>query len=465
MKTGHQREGCFEIIGYPDCYKPLQDQKKNNQVTPNRSAVAMNTENDRTNNSVDERTMSNLIRSEFHKLFEKLKSQGSGNIHADRKCDSWIVDSGVTTHMCNNHALFDLAKPHTQNTYIHLADGSKHLIMHSGNMRLTDKLLLENTLHVPNLKFNLLSDHRTREVIGIACLVENLYIIKTESFDKRFIEDVLADFRYTVFIVAKIEPDTWHKRLGHLSHDVLINTGLIDKTTNKTSTCEIPTAVLKWKTPYEILMKKAVDYSFFRTFGCLCFATNTLPHKSKFDNRAIKCIFLGYANNQKGYRVYDIDKKIIFTYRDVVFKENIFPFANECTDPINSDIQTYNQSVTSIIEDQDEQDIHTQSNPEIIDEHTNAVDQQEHEHTSDDMHLRRSRRQIIRPAKLQDYVCVCDKENRDIYTVKFQDNMNTCMSVVFNLPTEPKNYTEAMKVKEWLEAMKSEIKALKDNDT
>ncbi|KAL2247235.1 UNVERIFIED_CONTAM: Retrovirus-related Pol polyprotein from transposon RE1 [Sesamum indicum] len=287
-KTGHQREGCLKSL---DIETGTNLSKSKRRTT----------------------------KSEFQKLFEELKSQGSGSIHADR----------------------------------------------------------------------------TREVIGIACLAENLYIIKTKSFDKRFIEDVLADFRYTGFIVAKIEPDTWHKRLGHLSHDVLIN--------------------------------------------------------------------IGYANNQKGYRVYDVNKKVIFTSRDVVYKENIFPFADECTDPINSDVQTYNQPVTSIIEDQDEQDTHMQPIPEIIEEHTPVNNQQEH--IPDDMYLRRSRRHIVKPAKLQDYVCACNKEDNDILTVKLQNNMDMCMNAVINMPNEPKNYSEAMKDKEWVEAINLEIKPLEDNDT
>ncbi|KAL2231985.1 UNVERIFIED_CONTAM: hypothetical protein Sindi_1378500 [Sesamum indicum] len=46
-KTGHLKEGCFEILGYPDWYKFLQEQKKNNLTIPSRSAVAMNAETER----------------------------------------------------------------------------------------------------------------------------------------------------------------------------------------------------------------------------------------------------------------------------------------------------------------------------------------------------------------------------------------------------------------------------------
>ncbi|KAL2228363.1 UNVERIFIED_CONTAM: Retrovirus-related Pol polyprotein from transposon RE1, partial [Sesamum indicum] len=98
-------------------------------------------------------------------------------------------------------------------------------------------------------------------------------------------------------------------------------------------------------------------------------------------------------------------------------------------------------------------------------EHTSDIDPQESEQISKNVNLRRSRRHIVGPTKLQDYACACEKENNDILTVTLQNNMNRCMSVVVNLPSEPRNYTEAVKRKEWVEAMESEIKALDDNDT
>ncbi|KAL2243485.1 UNVERIFIED_CONTAM: Retrovirus-related Pol polyprotein from transposon RE1 [Sesamum indicum] len=57
----------------------------------------------------------------------------------------------------------------------------------------------------------------------------------------------------------------------------------------------MPTAVLKWRSPYEILYNKTPEYGHLKTFGCLCFATNVIPHKRKFEPRAVRCVFLGYA--------------------------------------------------------------------------------------------------------------------------------------------------------------------------
>ncbi|MGS7457498.1 hypothetical protein, partial [Mycobacterium tuberculosis] len=79
-------------------------------------------------------------------------------------------------------------------------------------------------------------------------------------------------------------------------------------------------------TPYEKLFCKQPDLKHMRIFGCLCFVTITAPHSDKFKPRAFKGVFIGYAQNQKGYKVYDLITHKPVVSRDVVFHESIFPF-------------------------------------------------------------------------------------------------------------------------------------------
>ncbi|XP_049374646.1 uncharacterized protein LOC125839700 [Solanum verrucosum] len=51
-------------------------------------------------------------------------------------------------------------------------------------------------------------------------------------------------------------------------------------------------------------------------------------HKAKFDPRSTPHIFIGYPFNKKGYKVLDICTKKMHVSRDVVFYENVFPFAS-----------------------------------------------------------------------------------------------------------------------------------------
>ena len=88
----------------------------------------------------------------------------------------------------------------------------------------------------------------------------------------------------------------------------------------------IPTPILNWHTPFEVLYGHKPDYSMVKTFGCLCYITNTKPHKDKFETRSHKCVFLGYCLGKKAYKVYDIDTKQIYISRDIIFHKYSFPF-------------------------------------------------------------------------------------------------------------------------------------------
>lgn len=59
----------------------------------------------------------------------------------------------------------------------------------------------------------------------------------------------------------------------------------------------LPSSVINWKTPFELLYNKKTNYDYLKVFGCFCYITNTLSHKDKF---AL------YSPEQKAYKVYDI---------------------------------------------------------------------------------------------------------------------------------------------------------------
>ncbi|WRX20101.1 Retrotransposon gag domain - like 10 [Theobroma cacao] len=90
----------------------------------------------------------------------------------------------------------------------------------------------------------------------------------------------------------------------------------------------MPFPILQNKSPYEMLFNKKPDYSHFRVFGSLCFASTLVHQRKKFDHRARKCIMIGYLVGIKGYRLYDLQTHNVFVSKNVNFFEHIFPFKN-----------------------------------------------------------------------------------------------------------------------------------------
>ncbi|CAL2240436.1 unnamed protein product [Prunus armeniaca] len=83
----------------------------------------------------------------------------------------------------------------------------------------------------------------------------------------------------------------------------------------------LPSRVLGFKSPIKVMKGRKVDISHLRVFGCICFVHVQPHHRDKLDPRAVKCIFLGYASTQKGYKCYNPQLRKMIVSKDVRFQE------------------------------------------------------------------------------------------------------------------------------------------------
>lgn len=95
----------------------------------------------------------------------------------------------------------------------------------------------------------------------------------------------------------------------------------------------LPTSVLKQETPHERWCGKKPDMRHMRVFGCVAYAHIPDEERRKLDKKAVKLRFVGYANNAKGYRLYDEEKRRILIRRDVIFNESNFDWKQEAEVP------------------------------------------------------------------------------------------------------------------------------------
>lgn len=90
---------------------------------------------------------------------------------------------------------------------------------------------------------------------------------------------------------------------------------------------KIPSMILGWKSPFELLHENAPDFQMLRPFGCLAYAFNLISHRSKFDSKTLKCIFLGYDAFHKRFLLFDLDNNRVLISRDVKFFPTVFPYS------------------------------------------------------------------------------------------------------------------------------------------
>lgn len=57
----------------------------------------------------------------------------------------------------------------------------------------------------------------------------------------------------------------------------------------------LPTKLLNYKTPFEVLYNKIPHYKHLKVFGCLCYATNVTASPNKLGSRALMGIFIPLA--------------------------------------------------------------------------------------------------------------------------------------------------------------------------
>jgi len=265
---------------------------------------------------------------------------------------------------------------------------------------------------------------------------------------------------------AHLPNNFWHFSIQHVIH--LIN--------------RLSSPFLHNKTPYFLLHNQHPTFLHLKCFGCLAYASTLHNHRTKFDVRSRKYVFLGYRHGIKGYLLYDLNTNEFFVSRNAVFFEHIYPFSQghdhhhipplpqihvDSTDlePLHSSPVHYNNPPNPSSPDNYSPNQQPPAPPSPNSPPTQA--------------LRNSTRIITKPSYLKDFHCDLLKFQQTPPQTSFISNFplcsvlsydkcaNSCKTFCLNVSSiiEPSSFSQASKHECWLNAMHLELQALESTHT
>ncbi|CAO2841169.1 unnamed protein product [Amaranthus hypochondriacus] len=99
-------------------------------------------------------------------------------------------------------------------------------------------------------------------------------------------------------------------------------------------TNRLPTKSLSHKTPLETLTLYTDSLSLHnlppKIFGCVVYVHLPKQSRTKLEPRAVKCVFVGYGTNQKGYRCFDPLTRHMYVTLDCDFNEETYYYHLRC---------------------------------------------------------------------------------------------------------------------------------------
>ncbi|GKC43676.1 retrovirus-related pol polyprotein from transposon TNT 1-94 [Tanacetum coccineum] len=224
-KDGHSRDGCFELIGYPEWWsgnkKREETKPKAAFFEPGRSSPIPGLTNEQYES--------------FLKHFSEMGSSGkkanaskaymTGKANND---DDWVIDSGSTEHITHDASILENKTKSCFETPIIIPNGDAIPVEGKGEFRLPRGSKIKGVLHIPKFTCNLLSVSRLSKDLQSAITFFPDFCIMQKLHTRSLIgAGECRNGLYRMGIIRREKKammtsmDIWHKRLGHASGDKL----------------------------------------------------------------------------------------------------------------------------------------------------------------------------------------------------------------------------------------------------
>jgi transposase InsO family protein len=125
--------------------------------------------------------------------------------------------------------------------------------------------------------------------------------------------------------------ERWNRTVVESARTMLAHARLpiVDYWTDAVSTAthvrnRMPTSTLTDQTPFQAFHGSKPNIDYLRVFGCIAYSLIPNVKRKKLDQKAQRCIMLGYATNYKAYQLLDLATSKIIVSRNVRFVEHKF---------------------------------------------------------------------------------------------------------------------------------------------
>lgn len=207
-----------------------------------------------------------------------------------------------------------------------------------------------------------------------------------------------------------------------------------------------PTKAVSNAVPEKLWTGKEIDLSHLKVFGCLAFALKPKQKRRKLDMKTEPMIFIGYPDNQKGYRLMDPKTGTITVARNVKFLEDVFPGAKS--------IKVVQDTVVPIQIEQEQIEPVPNNVPEVQSE-DEYLDSSSGSGLTDVINSH----DIMQPLEEERRYPVRERRPVDYYG---------CTVAIANIDGDPLTIEEALSRPDsdlWQKAIDQELQSLKDNNT
>lgn len=202
----------------------------------------------------------------------------------------------------------------------------------------------------------------------------------------------------------------------------------------------VPSQNLDYVSPYEKLTTTKPNVSYLRVFGCVCYVFVPSHLRHKMEKKAIRCVFVGYDSQRKGWRCCDPNSGKVYVSRNVIFDEQSSWWSPENQVLPDTHQLKENLKASEVILDFSNDDLYVE---DVLVGQSNGGQSDTNYETQEQVEPGPRRSQRVR------------KPNTKYANV----------AIIEDVLAEPRSFEEASLKEEWCQAMQVEMEALYRNET